>query len=79
MLDSVAHQNLRRFAIWYVLARQHTNEKAPYGAFLFPALDQFRVLANQTFKAPWPDPTPTGETNDDWAHCGSVRASTWLA
>ena len=36
------------------------------------------LSAKPTFKATWPNPKPTGETNDGWAHCESVRANTWL-
>jgi hypothetical protein len=33
------------------------------------------ISAKPTFKATWPNPKPTGETIDDWAHCESVRAN----
>jgi hypothetical protein len=33
VLDLLVHQNLRRFAIWYVLARQTPIKYAPFGAF----------------------------------------------
>ena len=33
MLDRRPHQKLRRFAIWYLLARQALNKNAPLGAF----------------------------------------------